>query len=84
MGKSTQVIHVLKSVQKQYEFDSDEYQALNVAIKSITKWGDLNAEINNCTIWGFEDVPQRFQVASAIKAKVLALIHKALKEMGLR
>lgn len=84
MGKTTDTIKALKSIRGKYEFGSEEYTALTTAIKSITGWTDLNTDVDNMELWGFEDVPERFQLLTAIKNKVHTLVRNKLKEMGVR
>ncbi len=84
MGKVTDTIKHLKAVRNNYAPGSEEHTALTTAIRSVIEWGNLNAEIDNIGLWGFEDVDQRFQLLNAIKAKMHTLIHKKLKEMGVR
>lgn len=84
MGKTTDMIKILKEVRNQYGSESVEYAALTTAIKSVTKWGELNSEVDDLGLWGFEDVPARFQILKAFKDKMHTVIHKKLKDIGLR
>lgn len=84
MGKTTDTIKVLKEVRNKYETGSVEYIVLTTAIRSITEWGELNNEIDNLGLWGFEDVPARFQILKALKDKMHTVVHKKLKDVGLR
>ena len=84
MGKTTETIKVLKGIRSKYEVGSAEFEALTTSIKSMTEWGSLNAEIDNLGIWGFEDVPARFQILKAFKDKMHTVVHKKLREVGIR
>ena len=84
MGKVTDVVKTLKEIRSNYEVESDEYKALTVSIKSVTEWGNLNAEVEDLGLWGFEDVDARFQILKAFKNKVHTLVHRKLKDIGVR
>ena len=84
MSKTTDVIKTLKEVRSKYELNSKEYKALTTSIKSIAVWYNLNTEIDNLGLWGFEDVPERFQILKALKEKMHTVIHKKLREVGIR
>ena len=84
MGRITESIKVLKNIRKNYEVGSEEYNALTTSIKSLTEWGNLNHEIESMELWGFEDVPDRFQILKALKEKMHTVVHKKLREVGIR
>lgn len=39
---------------------------------------EIIKEVEDIELWGFEDCPQRFQVAAAIKQRVISIIKKHL------
>ncbi len=45
---------------------------MNEELRKIIK------EVGDIELWGFEDCPQRFQVAAAIKQRVISIIKKHL------
>ena len=84
MGKVTDTIKVLKNIRNNYKVGSDEFNALTTSIKSMTEWGNLNADIEELGLWGFEDVDARFQILKALKEKMHTVVRKKLKEIGIR